>query len=173
MEDDLKDFIDKRINSNYYKLRNAEDWRTTNENYKISYEKLHRRLPKELQESAKVDGATDIKTFFKIILPISKPIILVLVLYAFVAQWNSYFDAMIYLKSDNLAPMQLVLRRILIQNQPMPGMISDQLAMAELKRLSEMIKYSAIVISSLPLMIMYPFFQKYFEQGVMVGSIKG
>ena len=112
-------------------------------------------LPKELQESAKVDGATDIKTFFKIILPISKPIILVLVLYAFVAQWNSYFDAMIYLKSDNLAPMQLVLRRILIQNQPMPGMISDQLAMAELKRLSEMIKYSAIVISSLPLMIMY------------------
>ena len=86
---------------------------------------------------------------------------------------NSYFDAMIYLKSDNLAPMQLVLRRILIQNQPMPGMISDQLAMAELKRLSEMIKYSAIVISSLPLMIMYPFFQKYFEQGVMVGSIKG
>ena len=130
-------------------------------------------LPKELQESAKVDGATDIKPFFKIILPISKPIILVLVLYAFVAQWNSYFDAMIYLKSDNLAPMQLVLRRILIQNQPMPGMISDQLAMAELKRLSEMIKYSAIVISSLPLMIMYPFFQKYFEQGVMVGSIKG
>ena len=130
-------------------------------------------LPKELQESAKVDGATDIKTFFKIILPISKPIILVLVLYAFVAQWNSYFDAMIYLKSDNLAPMQLVLRRILIQNQPMPGMISDQLAMAELKRLSEMIKYSAIVISSLSLMIMYPFFQKYFEQGVMVGSIKG
>ena len=130
-------------------------------------------LPKELQESAKVDGATDIKTFFKIILPISKPIILVLVLYAFVAQWNSYFDAMIYLKSDNLAPMQLVLRRILIQNQPMPGMISDQLAMAELKRLSEMIKYSAIVISSLPLMIMYPFFQKYFEKGVMVGSIKG
>ena len=130
-------------------------------------------LPKELQESAKVDGATDIKTFFKIILPISKPIILVLVLYAFVAQWNSYFGAMIYLKSDNLAPMQLVLRRILIQNQPMPGMISDQLAMAELKRLSEMIKYSAIVISSLPLMIMYPFFQKYFEQGVMVGSIKG
>lgn len=80
---------------------------------------------------------------------------------------------MIYLKSDDLAPLQLVLRRILIQNEPMPGMISDQLALAELKRLSEMIKYAAIVISSLPLMIMYPFFQKYFEEGVMVGSIKG
>ena len=130
-------------------------------------------LPKELIESSKIDGADDLQTFIKIILPIAKPIILVLVLYAFVAQWNSYFDAMIYLKSDDLAPLQLVLRRILIQNEPMPGMISDQLALAELKRLSEMIKYAAIVISSLPLMIMYPFFQKYFEEGVMVGSIKG
>ena len=130
-------------------------------------------LPKELMESAKIDGADDFKTFTKIILPLAKPIILVLVLYAFVAQWNSYFDAMIYLKNDDLAPLQLVLRRILIQNEPMPGMIGDQLAMAELKRLSEMIKYAAIVISSLPLMIMYPFFQKYFEGGIMVGSIKG
>ena len=130
-------------------------------------------LPKELIESSKIDGADDLQTFIKIILPLAKPIILVLVLYAFVAQWNSYFDAMIYLKSDDLAPLQLVLRRILIQNEPMPGMISDQLALAELKRLSEMIKYVAIVISSLPLMIMYPFFQKYFEEGVMVGSIKG
>ena len=130
-------------------------------------------LPKELIESSKIDGADDLQTFIKIILPLAKPIILVLVLYAFVAQWNSYFDAMIYLKRDDLAPLQLVLRRILIQNEPMPGMISDQLALAELKRLSEMIKYAAIVISSLPLMIMYPFFQKYFEEGVMVGSIKG
>ncbi len=130
-------------------------------------------LPNELKESAKIDGANDLQAFTKIILPLAKPIILVLVLYAFVAQWNSYFDAMIYLKSDDLAPLQLVLRRILIQNEPMPGMISDQLALAELKRLSEMIKYAAIVISSLPLMIMYPFFQKYFEEGVMVGSIKG
>jgi len=130
-------------------------------------------LPKELIESSKIDGADDLQTFIKIILPLAKPIILVLVLYAFVAHWNSYFDAMIYLKSDDLAPLQLVLRRILIQNEPMPGMISDQLALAELKRLSEMIKYAAIVISSLPLMIMYPFFQKYFEEGVMVGSIKG
>lgn len=130
-------------------------------------------LPKELIESSKIDGADDLQTFIKIILPLAKPIILVLVLYAFVAQWNSYFDAMIYLKSDDLAPLRLVLRRILIQNEPMPGMISDQLALAELKRLSEMIKYAAIVISSLPLMIMYPFFQKYFEEGVMVGSIKG
>ncbi|MDR6721651.1 putative aldouronate transport system permease protein [Paenibacillus amylolyticus] len=129
-------------------------------------------VPRELKEAANVDGASDMKIFFKIVIPLSKPIIFVLALYAFVGQWNSYFDAMIYLDNPNLHPLQLVLRSILIQNQAAPGMISDQLAMAELKRLSEMIKYSAIVISSLPLIIMYPFFQKYFEKGVMVGSLK-
>jgi putative aldouronate transport system permease protein len=129
-------------------------------------------IPNELHEAAKVDGASDLLIFFKIVLPLSKPIIFVLALYAFVGQWNSYFDAMIYLEDPNLHPLQLVLRSILIQNQAEPGMISDQLAMAELAKVSEMIKYSAIVISSLPLIIMYPFFQKYFEKGVMVGSLK-
>jgi putative aldouronate transport system permease protein len=129
-------------------------------------------IPNELHEAAKVDGASDLLIFFKIVLPLSKPIILVLALYAFVGQWNSYFDAMIYLEDPNLHPLQLVLRSILIQNQAEPGMINDQLAMAELAKVSEMIKYSAIVISSLPLIIMYPFFQKYFEKGVMVGSLK-
>ncbi|MDO7908729.1 carbohydrate ABC transporter permease [Paenibacillus sp. JX-17] len=129
-------------------------------------------VPKELKEAANVDGASDMHIFFRIVLPLSKPIIFVLALYAFVGQWNSFFDAMIYLEDAKLQPLQLVLRSILIQNQAAPGMISDQLAMNELKRLSEMIKYSAIVISSLPLLIMYPFFQKYFEKGVMVGSLK-
>ena len=95
-----------------------------------------------------MDGATDMKIFVRIVLPLSKPIIFVLALYAFVGQWNAFFDAMIYL-DDPKRTAQLVLRSILIQNQ-VAGMISDQLAMAELKRLSEMIKYSAIVISSLP-----------------------
>ncbi|RUT31865.1 carbohydrate ABC transporter permease [Paenibacillus zeisoli] len=129
-------------------------------------------VPKELKEAANVDGASDMLIFFKIVLPLSKPIIFVIALYAFVGQWNSYFDAMIYLDNPNLHPLQLVLRSILIQNQAASGMIGDQLAMAELKRLSEMIKYSSIVISSLPLLVMYPFFQKYFEKGVMVGSLK-
>lgn len=129
-------------------------------------------IPNELYEAARVDGASDLLIFFKLVLPLSKPIIFVLALYAFVGQWNSYFDAMIYLEDPNLHPLQLVLRSILIQNQANPGMISDQLAMAELKKLSEMIKYSSIVISSLPLIVMYPFFQKYFEKGVMVGSLK-
>lgn len=129
-------------------------------------------IPYELHEAAKVDGASDFLIFFKIVLPLSKPIIFVLAMYAFVGQWNSYFDAMIYLDDPNLHPLQLVLRSILIQNSTDPRMISDQLAMAELKKLSEMIKYSSIVISSLPLIVMYPFFQKYFEKGVMVGSLK-
>ncbi|WP_160719644.1 carbohydrate ABC transporter permease [Bacillus sp. USDA818B3_A] len=129
-------------------------------------------IPYELHEAAKIDGASDLLIFFKIVLPLSKPIIFVLAMYAFVGQWNSYFDAMIYLEDPKLHPLQLVLRSILIQNQAEPGMISDQQAMAELKKLSEMIKYSSIVISSLPLIVMYPFFQKYFEKGVMVGSLK-
>ncbi|MEM1503790.1 carbohydrate ABC transporter permease [Domibacillus sp. 8LH] len=129
-------------------------------------------IPKELFEAARIDGASDLHIFFKIVVPLSKPIILVLALYAFVAQWNSYFDAMIYLEDPSTHPLQLVLRSILIQNEVQPGMISDQLAMAELKKVSEMIKYSSIIISSLPLLIMYPFFQKYFEKGAMVGSIK-
>lgn len=129
-------------------------------------------LPKELFQAAQIDGASELGIFFKIVLPLSKPIVFVLALYAFVGQWNSYFDAMIYLESNRLYPLQLVLRSILVQNQVDPGMISDALAQAELKKLSEMIKYSSIIVSSLPLMIMYPFFQKYFEKGVLVGSIK-
>ncbi|MCT8139387.1 carbohydrate ABC transporter permease [Anaerobacillus sp. CMMVII] len=129
-------------------------------------------IPKELKEAARIDGASEFGIFIKIILPLSKPIIFVLALYAFIGQWNAYFDAMIYLDDRELFPLQLVLRSILIQNEVQPGMISDQLAMAELQKISEMIKYSSIVIASLPLLIMYPFFQKYFEKGVMVGSLK-
>jgi putative aldouronate transport system permease protein len=129
-------------------------------------------IPKELKEAAKVDGASELLIFLRIVMPLSKPILFVLALYAFVGQWNSYFDAMIYLEDQKLYPLQLVLRSILIQNQVDPGMITDRLAMAEMKRLSEIIKYASIVISSLPLLVMYPFFQKYFEKGVMVGSLK-
>lgn len=129
-------------------------------------------IPNELKEAARIDGASDFMIFLKIILPLSKPIIFVLALYAFIGQWNAYFDAMIYLEDRELHPLQLVLRSILIQNEVQPGMIGDQMARAELQRISEMIKYSSIVVASLPLLIMYPFFQKYFEKGVMVGSLK-
>ncbi|MEF3329832.1 MULTISPECIES: carbohydrate ABC transporter permease [Oceanobacillus] len=129
-------------------------------------------LPKGLMEAARIDGASDTRIFLSIILPLSKPIIFVLALYSFIGQWNAYFDAMIYLEDRSLYPLQLILRDILIQSEVEPGMIGDQMARAELQRLAEMIKYSAIIIASLPLMIMYPFFQKYFEKGVMVGSLK-
>ena len=130
-------------------------------------------LPKELSEAATIDGANEIQILFKIMLPLAKPIMFVLFLYAFVGQWNSYFDAMIYLKSPDLQPLQLVLRNILIQNQPQQDMVGANTAMAEMKQIAELIKYATIIISSLPLIVMYPFFQKYFDKGILVGSIKG
>lgn len=130
-------------------------------------------IPKELREASIVDGSNDTQYFFKILLPLCKPIIAVLVLYQFVAQWNSYFDAMIYLKSVNLEPLQIVLRSILVQNQTTLNMGSDAASTAQLQQIAQMIKYSSIVVSSLPLILMYPFFQKYFEEGILVGSIKG
>ncbi|MCM3653349.1 carbohydrate ABC transporter permease [Metabacillus litoralis] len=129
-------------------------------------------IPNELKEAAKIDGASDFRIFVSIILPLCKPIIFVLALYAFIGQWNAYFDAMIYLDDRDLYPLQLVLRSILIQNEVQPGMVADIQARNELMRIAEMIRYSSIVIASLPLLIMYPFFQKYFEKGVMVGSLK-
>jgi len=130
-------------------------------------------LPKELREASAIDGASDITHFFKIMLPVCKPIIAVLLLYQFVAQWNSYFDAMIYLDDSNLQPLQLVIRSILIQNTPRPGMITDIQSTAAMAKIAELLKYSTIVVSSLPLLVMYPFFQKYFDKGIMAGSVKG
>jgi len=129
-------------------------------------------IPKELSEAAQMDGASHFQVFVKIILPLSKPIMFVLALFAFVGQWNAFFDAMIYLDDSAMRPLQLVLRSILIQNEVQPGMINDQAAMIEMNRIAQMIQYAAIVVSSLPLLIMYPFFQKYFEKGVIVGSLK-
>lgn len=130
-------------------------------------------LPNEMMEAAKIDGANDIQIFFKIVLPLSKPIMFVVFLYSFVAMWNGYFEAMIYIKSPDLEPLQLILRRILIQNQPDMNMVGAQTAMAEMKQIAELLKYATIVVSSAPLLIMYPFFQKYFEKGAVVGAIKG
>ena len=132
-----------------------------------------KQLPAELEEAAIIDGANEMQIFFKIMLPLAKPIIFVLFLYAFVGQWNSYFDAMIYLNDADLQPLQLVLRKILIQNQPQQDMIGSATQMAEMAQLAELIKSSTIVISSLPLLVMYPFFQKYFDKGMMAGSLKG
>lgn len=133
----------------------------------------YKSIPNELHEAAMIDGATDVQYFFQILIPLCKPIIMVLVLYQFVGMWNSYFDAMIYLEDPSLQPLQLVIRSILVQNTPRPGMVSDAQNAAMMAKIAEQLKYSTIVVSSLPLLIMYPFFQKYFEKGVMMGSVKG
>ena len=130
-------------------------------------------IPKDLQEAAEIDGATEMIYFFKILLPVCTPIIATIAMWQFVGMWNSYFDAMIYLNSASKQPLQLVLRSILIQNQPEPGMVSDMQSTAARAQLAELLKYATIIISSLPLMIMYPFFQKYFDNGIMAGAVKG
>ena len=133
----------------------------------------YKGIPQELREAADVDGASELTFFFKILLPVCTPVIAVLVLWQFVAMWNSYFDAMIYLNDSAKQPLQLVLRSILIQNQPESGMIADMQSTAARAQLAELLKYATIIISSLPLLIMYPFFQKYFDSGIMAGAVKG
>ena len=133
----------------------------------------YQSIPAELREASAIDGANEIQHFFKIMMPVCKPIIAVLALWSFVGMWNSYFDAMIYLNDANLQPLQLVLRSILVQNTPQPGMIADIQSTAEMAKVAEQLKYATIVVSSLPLLVMYPFFQKYFDKGIMVGSVKG
>lgn len=133
----------------------------------------YRGIPQELREAADVDGASELTFFFKILLPVCTPVIAVLTLWQFVGMWNSYFDAMIYLNDSVRQPLQLVLRSILIQNQPESGMIADMQSTAARAQLAELLKYATIIISSLPLLIMYPFFQKYFDSGIMAGAVKG
>lgn len=131
-------------------------------------------IPWELQEAALIDGCTNFKLFIRVILPLSKPIIAVMILFYAVGHWNAFFNALIYLQSDNLYPLQLVLREILIQNQT--SYLSDALSafgMAKQTLLAESMKYAIIVIASLPIIAVYPFVQRHFIKGVMIGSLKG
>ena len=130
-------------------------------------------LSSELLEAAKIDGCTNIRYFVKIALPLAKPIIAVILLYNIVGRWNSYFDALIYLQDPNLFPLQLVIRNLISENQisnldPNAGQISiDNMYKVE------GMKYGVIILSTIPMLIIYPFVQKYFVKGVMVGSLKG
>ena len=130
-------------------------------------------IPKELEEASEIDGCSPIGTFLKVVMPISKALVGVMVLYFGVAHWNSYFNAMIYLKDTEKQPLQLVLRRILILAQQASKLeLEGDYAMAVMDR-EALIRYSIIVVSALPLMIIYPFLQKYFDKGVLIGSVKG
>ena len=130
-------------------------------------------IPHDMQEAAEIDGASEMVYLFKILLPLCMPIIATIAMWQFVGMWNSYFDAMIYLNDAAKQPLQLVLRAILIQSQPEPGMVSDMQSTAARAQLAELLKYATIIISSVPLMILYPFFQKYFDSGIMAGAVKG
>lgn len=132
---------------------------------------FHSSIPEELLEASEIDGCSDLRFIWSVVLPLSKPIIAVLVLMYAVGQWNAYFDALIYLKSADLFPLQLILRSIIIQNNS--GSNMDAMAIVEKQQLAELLKYSLIVVATLPVLIIYPFVQRYFVQGMLVGSVKG
>ncbi len=132
-------------------------------------------IPEELYEATCLDGGSYTQYFFRVILPLSKPIMAVLALNFAVGQWNSYFNALIFLKDSSKFPLQIVLRDIIIANQFDINSISktDAKTMMDKAYLSELLKYSLIIVSSAPLLVIYPFIQKYFIKGIMIGSIKG
>lgn len=129
-------------------------------------------IPQEMYESAMLDGCSNIRMLYKIVLPLSSAIIAVLVLYYGVANWNSYFSALIYLQDKELYPLQIFLRDILLLSQT-EQMGSNSVGMGDKIKMAEGIKYSVIVVSSVPILILYPLAQKYFVKGVMIGAVKG
>ncbi|UNK16872.1 carbohydrate ABC transporter permease [Paenibacillus sp. N3/727] len=130
-------------------------------------------IPSELLEASQLDGCTDFRFLRSIVLPLSGPILAVIALFYAVGHWNQYFNAMIYLKRADLYPLQLVLRDILVQNEVNIEMLGDAKTAAARQGLRELLKYSLIVVTSVPLLVVYPFLQKFFVKGVMIGSIKG
>lgn len=130
-------------------------------------------IPSEMLEAARVDGCSDARYFFQMVLPLSKAILAVISLYYAVGHWNAWFDAFIYLNTREKYPLQLILREILISNQLDNSLSMDADARRKMQGMVDLMKYSLIVISSLPVMFLYPLVQKYFIKGVMIGSLKG
>lgn len=129
-------------------------------------------VPEELVEAASLDGSSDLRFLWSVVLPLSKPLIAVIALMYAIGQWNGYFDAMLYLKSSDLFPLQLVLRNILVLNATNGG-TNDLAAQAQNQELVNLLKYSLIVITSVPVLVIYPFVARYFNKGVLIGSVKG
>ncbi|NMB98390.1 MAG: carbohydrate ABC transporter permease [Clostridiaceae bacterium] len=130
-------------------------------------------IPDSLTEAAFVDGCSNIKLLFRIIIPLSRPVIAVMVLFYGVGHWNSFFSALIYINSRELFPLQLVLRELLIQNQFSEEMLIGEETMLQRQLMAESIKYGLIIVASAPIIAIYPLIQKHFVKGIMVGSIKG
>ena len=127
-------------------------------------------IPESLAESAYIDGANDLQVLWKIITPLIKPTLAVLLLYYGVGFWNSWFNASIYIRDNTLLPVQNIIRQILIENKPLSGSSSN---VDDYNAYAETIQYAAIVISTFPIMCIYPFLQKHFTKGVMIGAVKG
>lgn len=128
-------------------------------------------IPDELHEAAQLDGASDMRFLFTVVLPLSKPLLAVVALMYAIFQWNSYFDALLYLRDPGLYPLQLVLRNVLILNETAPGL--DAAAALERQQLADLMKYSLIVISTVPVMLVYPFVARFFNKGILIGAVKG
>lgn len=129
-------------------------------------------IPRELTEAAAIDGCTNFKAFINIVLPLSKAVTAVIALYVASGLWNTYFGPMIYLTDRKLYPLQLFLRQILLQND-MQGADISAASVQEEQYIAQLIRYGVIIVSTVPMMLLYPFIQKYFVKGVMIGSIKG
>lgn len=130
-------------------------------------------IPDELYEASQMDGCTPFRYMLSVVVPLSKPIMAVLTLYYGVARWNDYFSAMLYLYKEKLQPLTMVMREILIMGKVDMTQISDVTALAKLQGLSELLKFSTIVVASVPVMILYPLIEKHLVKGVMIGSVKG
>ena len=130
-------------------------------------------IPEELLDASRIDGCSNMQFFFRVVLPLSKAIIAVIALFYGVGHWNAFFQALIYLRSEELYPLQLVLREILIEAQIAAEMLEESESASDLITIAETIKYGVIIVASLPLLMIYPFVQRFFVQGVMIGAIKG
>jgi ABC-type glycerol-3-phosphate transport system permease component len=134
---------------------------------------LRASIPEELYEAAQIDGCSDFGFLLKVVLPLAKALLAVLFLVYAVAQWNQYFISLIFQTNPDLAPLQIVLRNILILNKIDLGMMADVRSLAEQQALQEQLKFSSIVVASVPVLLLYPFVQRYFVQGLTIGAIKG
>lgn len=130
-------------------------------------------MPIELQEAAEIDGCGIFQYFMKIVIPLSKSIIAIMVLYYAVGHWNSFFNGLIYVTDSDLYPLQLILRDILITGQSVDPATVDPESLELMKQIARTIQYGVIIVSSLPVLVLYPFVQKHFVKGVMIGSVKG
>ena len=130
-------------------------------------------IPDELYEASQMDGCTPFRYMLRVVVPLSKPILAVLTLYYGVVRWNDYFNAMLYLYKDNLQPLTIVMKEILIMSQVDMTQVTDASAVSKLQGMSELLKYSTIVVASLPVMLLYPLIQKHLVKGVMIGAVKG